>query len=240
MKWLTSLLLVVAALLAGLLVYRSFAPRPLSGGTALDNPVKVPALPLLSDQGQQTTLAASDGRMRLLFFGFVRCPDVCPVTLASLKNTYAGLSDEQKKRVQVQFITVDPANDTPQLVREYLNKFTPDFTGLTGESAVIDEAAKALYVVNIAPTPPASEAHAHHAAGQQAPAQQPDQQAAGQHDNHADDNVSAAVAGRIHGDEVRVITPAGEFVRFYNNKEAIDGTLQKDLPALIRAYGSGS
>lgn len=225
MKWLTAFLLLLAALLAGALVYRNVAPRPLAGGTALENPVKVPALPLLSDQGQKTTLAASDGRMRLLFFGFVHCPDVCPVTLASLKNTYAQLSPEQRERVQVQFVTVDPANDTPALVREYLDKFNPAFTGLTGDDANINEAAKSLYAANVAPTPPA-DAHAHHGG------------AAGSAPGAGDDNVSAAVAGRIHGDEVRVITPAGEFVRFYNNREAIDGTLQKDLPALIRAYGS--
>ncbi len=231
MKWLTAFLLLLAALLAGALVYRSVAPRPLAGGTALDNPVKVPALPLLNDQGKPTTLAASDGRMRLLFFGYVHCPDVCPITLASLKNTYAALTPQQRERVQVQFVTVDPANDTPALVREYLDKFNPAFTGLTGDDANINEAAKSLYAANVAPTPLA-DAHAHH--GGAAATQESDHADA----DHGDDNVSAAVAGRIHGDEVRVITPKGEFVRVYNNQEAIDGTLQKDLPTLIRAYGS--
>ncbi|WP_291423837.1 SCO family protein [Deinococcus sp.] len=228
MKWLTAGLLVIAAVLAGLLLYRSVAPSPLRGGTALDTPVRVPALPLLDDRGQATTLAASDGRVRLLFFGYVHCPDVCPATLASLKNTYAGLSDEQKKHLQVQFVTVDPANDTPKLVREYLSKFDPAFTGLTGQSATIDAAAKALYVANVAPIPADSGAHAQHSAQAAAPATSPDA---------ADENVSAAQAGRIHGDEVRVITPAGEFVRVYNNREAIDGTLQRDLPGLLRDYG---
>ena len=236
MKWLTGFLLLLAALLGGLLVYRTVAPRPLVGGTALDTPLKVPALPLLDDGGQKTTLAASDGRMRLMFFGYVHCPDVCPVTLASLKNTYAGLKEDQQKRLQVQFITVDPENDTPQLVREYLNKFSPDFTGLTGQSAVIDEAAKVLYVANVKPALTSGGSnHANHSAMTQSSAGQ----SADTHANssHADDQVSAAEAGRIHGDEVRIITPEGDFVRVYTNQEAIDGTLQRDLPALIKTYG---
>lgn len=223
MKWLTSVLLVIAAILAGLLVYRSFAPKPLTGGTQLDTPVKVPALSLINDQGRATTLAASDGRLRLMFFGYVHCPDVCPATLASLKNMYAPLSADQKKRIQVQFVTVDPVVDTPQLVREYLDKFSPDFTGLTGNPDTIDAAAKALFVANIKPAP--VDPHAGHTA------------ATG---STTDANVSAASAARIHGDQVSIITPAGDFVRVYNNAEAIDGTLQKDLPALIKQYGGQS
>lgn len=231
MKWLTYLLLLIAAVLAALLLARSLTPPSLSGGTALDNPVQVPALPLVNDRGEPTTLAASGdgagGRMRLLFFGYVHCPDVCPATLASLKNTYATLSPQQKKRVQVQFITVDPANDTPKLVREYLDKFDADFTGLTGKSATIDKAAEALYAANVKPQPEMNHAGMGHDSGHNDHA-----------DDHADENVSAATAGRIHGDEVRVITPAGQFVRVYNNQEAIDGTLQKDLPGLIAKFGS--
>ena len=94
MKWLTAALLTVAAVLAGLLVYRSAAPGRggLRGGTALDTPLAVPPLPLTDDRGRPTTLAASDGRLRLVFFGYARCPDVCPVTLAGLERSTFGVS----------------------------------------------------------------------------------------------------------------------------------------------------
>lgn len=220
-KWLTAALLLVAALLGGLLAYRSFAPQSLVGGTALDTPLRVPALRLVSDRAQSTTLAASDGRVRLVFFGFVHCPDVCPATLASLKGTYDALTSEQRAKVQVQLVSVDPVVDTPALLREYLDKFDASFTGLTGQPATIDEAARALFVSNIAPRPADHGAHTG---------------AAGATD-HSDDNVSAPAAARIHGDEVRVITPQGDFVRVYDNQETIDGTLQRDLPALIAQYG---
>jgi protein SCO1/2 len=220
-RWLTAALLLVAALLGGLLAYRSFAPQSLVGGTALDTPLRVPALRLVSDRAQSTTLAASDGRVRLVFFGFVHCPDVCPATLASLKGTYDALTSEQRAKVQVQLVSVDPVADTPALLREYLDKFDASFTGLTGQPATIDEAARALFVSNIAPRPADHGAHTG---------------AAGAAD-HSDDNVSAPAAARIHGDEVRVITPQGDFVRVYDNQETIDGTLRHDLPALIAQYG---
>lgn len=222
-RWLTAALLLVAALLGGLLAYRSFAPQPLSGGTALDTPLRVPALRLVSDRAQATTLAASDGRVRLVFFGFVHCPDVCPATLASLKGTYDALTPEQRARLQVQLVSVDPVVDTPALLREYLDKFDASFTGLTGQPATIDEAARALFVSNIAPQPADHSAHTGGTAGSAA--------------DHSDDNVSAPAAARIHGDEVRVITPQGDFVRVYDNQETIDGTLRHDLPALIAQYG---
>ena len=218
-RWLTAALLLVAALLGGLLAYRSFAPQPLAGGTALDTPLRVPALQLVSDRARPTTLAASDGRLRLVFFGFVHCPDVCPATLASLKGSYDALTPEQRARLQVQLVSVDPVVDTPALLREYLDKFDPAFTGLTGQPDTIDEAARALFVSNIAPQPADHSAHTGGGA------------------DHSDDNVSAPAAARIHGDEVRVITPQGDFVRVYDNQETIDGTLRRDLPALIAQYG---
>lgn len=241
MKWLTAFLLVVAAILAGLLVYRRVSPAPLAGGTALVTPLQVPALELVNDQGQATTLAASDGRLRLVFFGYVQCPDVCPITLASLQNTYRTLTPEQQRKIVVQFITVDPANDTPTLVREYLNRFNSAFTGLTGKPDTIDEAAKALYVANIKPSSNSTEKpagsgsdHSHHGAA--APSNASALNVPGSDDAEA--KVSAPTAARIHGDEVRVITPTGQFVRVYLNQEALDGTLKRDLPELIRQYGS--
>lgn len=222
MKWLTAALLVIAAVLAALLLLRAVNPPALAGGTALDTPLPVPATPLVDDRGQATTLAASDGRLRLMFFGYARCPDVCPLTLSNLSRVYKTLTPEQKKRVQVQLVSVDPVYDTPNVLREYLDKFDADFTGLTGTPANIDAAARALFVSNVVEEPAGHGDHtAHSEQGQDAP-------------------VSAPVAARIHGDEVRIIDPQGRFVRVYNNAEAMDGTLERDLPGLIRDYGNKS
>lgn len=218
MKWLTATLLVIAAVLAALLVLRAFNPPALTGGTALDTPLAVPATSLVNDRGQATTLAASDGRLRLVFFGYARCPDVCPLTLSNLSRVYKTLTPEQKKRVQVQLVSVDPVYDTPNVLREYLDKFDADFTGLTGTPTNIDAAARALFVSNVVEEPADHSGHETHS----------------DHDQNAP--VSALAAARIHGDEVRIIDPQGQFVRVYNNSEAMDGTLERDLPGLIRTY----
>ena len=226
MKWLTAVLLAVAAVLAGLLVYRNLVPPALSGGTVIDTPIALPELKLVNDAGKDTTLAASDGRMRLIFYGFVHCPDVCPTTLSSLKNTYAGLTPEQQGKVRVQFISVDPTVDTPNLVRQYLDHFNPQFIGLTGSVENVNAAAKTMFV-GIVNNRNVTDHSAHTAP---TPANQGAQnaQAAG---------TGAAEAAIIHGDQVSVITPDGKFVRVYNNTEAIDGTLKHDLPELIKKYG---
>ncbi|GMA16275.1 SCO family protein [Deinococcus metallilatus] len=229
MKWLTAALLALAAVLGGLLLYRNVSPAP-TGGTVLDNPVKLPALRLVNDRGQATALNDSGGKLRLMFYGYVRCPDVCPATLAALKNIYAGLTPGQRKRVQVQLVTVDPVHDRPAVLRDYLNRFDPAFTGLTGDAATIDEAARVMFVANVQPQP-VTDHSAHqgqHSGG-----------AGADPENHEDEAPGGATeAARIHGDQVSVVDPQGRFVRVYNNAEVIGGELERDLPGLIRKYGS--
>ncbi|MBZ9750795.1 SCO family protein [Deinococcus sp. HMF7604] len=225
-KSMTAALLLVAAVLAALLLWRQAGAAPL-GGDAMPTPRPLPALALLNERGQATTLAASDGRLRLVFYGFVRCPDVCPVTLASLKNTYAALTPERRARVQVQFITVDPENDRPAVVRDYLARFDPAFTGLTGQAAAIDEAAREMFVTNVKPLPAAQDHSAHIQEEQGSGAT--NAQAAG---------ASAAAAARLHGDQLSVVDSQGRFVRVYGNTAVVDGTLDRDLPGLIRQYAN--
>lgn len=226
MKWLTAALLALAAVLGGLLTYRQAAPTP-TGGTALDTPVTLPPLKLMDERGRTRTLSDSGGKMRLVFFGFVRCPDVCPATLAGLKNIYAGLTPEQQGRVQVQLVSVDPQYDRPAVLRDYLGRFDPAFTGLTGDAATINRAAEAMFVANVAPQLVSSESESSlHGDGPP-----PDRGAA-----HGQQG-GAAQSARIHGDQVSVVDPRGRFVRVYGNQEMIAGALERDLPGLIRLYG---
>ena len=232
MKWITGVLLAIAALLAGLLLFRTSAPAEL-GGEALDDPKVLPALKLIDDRGKPTTLPTADGRVRLVFYGFVRCPDVCPATLTSLKTTYAALPDDLKRRVWVQFITVDPEYDRPNVVRAYLDRFDPAFTGLTGDPETIDEAARQMFVGNVKPqVAPVTDhgAHGDHTASPSGettvdPAETP---AEG----------TAQVASRLHGDQVSILDGQGRFVRVYGNTAVIDGTLQRDIPQLVRQYAN--
>ncbi|MDP9763276.1 SCO family protein [Deinococcus enclensis] len=228
MKWITGVLLAVAALLAGLLLFRTSAPAEL-GGEALDDPKVLPALKLVDDRGEPTTLPSADGRVRLVFYGFVRCPDVCPATLTSLKTTYATLPDDLKRRVWVQFITVDPEYDRPNVVRAYLDRFDPAFTGLTGDPETIDEAARQMFVGNVKPQAAPATDHGAHAAP-------PSGETTA--DAEAPAGGAAQVASRLHGDQVSILDGQGRFVRVYGNTAVIDGTLQRDLPQLVRQYAN--
>ena len=91
--------------------------------------------------GKARTLGDFRGKVVVMFFGFTRCPDVCPVTLAELKAVKEQLG-EDGKRLQVLFVTVDPERDTRQLLASYVPAFDPSFLGLYGDSAAIAKVAK--------------------------------------------------------------------------------------------------
>ena len=81
------------------------------------------------------------GKAVLVFFGYTQCPDVCPTTLASMRDAL-GLMGEYASRVQVLFITVDPARDSAELLAQYVPAFHPSFLGLRGDEAGTAELAK--------------------------------------------------------------------------------------------------
>lgn len=88
-------------------------------------------LELTDHTGQRRTLADFKGKVVVVFFGFMHCPDVCPATLAELAAVSRELGPEAQ-RMQVLFVTVDPERDTPELLRQYVPSFNPGFLGLYG------------------------------------------------------------------------------------------------------------
>ncbi|ALP51755.1 hypothetical protein Tel_00590 [Candidatus Tenderia electrophaga] len=96
----------------------------------------------LTDQhGQALSLSDYAGKVVLLSFGYTHCPDICPTTLFTLKRLVHAL-DEDGERVQVLFITLDPARDTPERLREYMAYFDPGFVGLSGSMAETRQVAE--------------------------------------------------------------------------------------------------
>ncbi len=162
MKVLTALLLALAALMGGVLAYRTYAPAALHG-TALDTPHPLSRVTLLRDDGAPADLADSGGKLRLIFFGYTKCPDVCPITLGVLAHAWDGLSAEQKAKLQVQLISVDPGFDRPTTLRRYLDAFSPAFQGYTsrkaGDLSEIHAAEKSLYVYSAAGDKPGTLIH---------------------------------------------------------------------------------
>ena len=68
-----------------------------------------------------------------LFFGFTHCPDVCPMTLNNLDLVINKLSEKQKAKFKVFFVSIDPERDSPEIIKEYLNSFENKMFGITGD-----------------------------------------------------------------------------------------------------------
>lgn len=86
---------------------------------------------LTDHTGAARTLADYRGKLVVIFFGFVQCPDVCPTTLADLAEVRRQLG-AAGHRMQVLFVTVDPERDTPEVLAKYVPAFDPTFVGLRG------------------------------------------------------------------------------------------------------------
>lgn len=104
--------------------------------------------------GAYPLVAATAGKVALLFFGFTHCPDICPVHLANIAAVLDKLPDEVQRDVVVVFVTTDPARDSLPRLHEWVTGFHPDFVGLTGTDATIRAAQLALGLV------PAERGHA--------------------------------------------------------------------------------
>ena len=134
--------IVLAAV--GVLLYTQRPQAPVAG-TELTNPVQISGLQLVDQRGQTVDLADDfDGKVTLVFFGYTRCPDICPLTMARLAQAYEGLTD--RSGLNVVMVTVDPGHDTPEVLADYVRRFHPDFVGLTGSNTQIAEAASTFYV----------------------------------------------------------------------------------------------
>jgi protein SCO1/2 len=121
------------------------APEDQYAGLDLAEPYRRPTFTLTDTSGAEYDFrAATDGRPTLLFFGYTRCPDVCPTTMADVAVALRGLDADVAEQVQVVFVTTDPAFDTPDVLAEYLGRFDADlpvrFVGLTGSRDVVDQA----------------------------------------------------------------------------------------------------
>ena len=146
--------LLLAALLAGGLAGCHRAPReaaPLAGAR-IGGPFT------LTDQdGHPFNSAKLKGRYPVVYFGYTFCPDVCPTDMAVLGKglkTFEASDPARAAKVQPLFITVDPARDTPAVLRQFVAAFPPRLIGLTGSEAQIAAVAKA-YAAPYQKVPPA-------------------------------------------------------------------------------------
>lgn len=103
---------------------------------------------LTTHTGSTFTEDSFAGQWDLVFFGYIDCPDICPMSLAAMRQMRRILADRGARVSQPRFIlvSVDSENDTPERMRRYLAAFDPEFIGLTGEQAMVDRLAESLAV----------------------------------------------------------------------------------------------
>jgi protein SCO1/2 len=97
-------------------------------------------LDLLDEDGKPRTLADFRGKVVALYFGYTRCPDACPLTMATLAEA-VRLLGAQGARAQVVFVTVDPKHDSAKVLASYVRSFHEDFIALRGDRAATARAA---------------------------------------------------------------------------------------------------
>ena len=107
-------------------------------GGLVTPPLPKPTFILTDTSGRPFDFAAATkGHVTLLFFGYTYCPDQCPIHMANLsaalKKLPVGIADQ----VKLVFVTTDPARDTPQVLRRWLDAFDRRFIGLTGTAQAI-------------------------------------------------------------------------------------------------------
>ncbi len=113
----------------------------------------IPPLELVDQDGQRFDTRSLQGRWHILFFGFTACPDICPTTLSDMRRLFSQLPKETRNQLQLVLITADPARDTPQQLKTYLDYYRGGFNGLTGDMEQLQRLSRALGL----PFVPASE-----------------------------------------------------------------------------------
>jgi protein SCO1/2 len=152
-------LVAVAALGVGWMLPKLFtgsdlAQRPelLEAGIVfLQQGRPVPALSLTNQDGQAVAMDTFKGKWSLVFFGYTFCPDICPTTLAQLREIQRKLPEAAAQRLQVYFVSVDPHRDTPAQLKNYLSYFNESFIGLTAPEAVLLQLSTAIGVPYLPP-----------------------------------------------------------------------------------------
>jgi len=149
------ILVALVALVLGLTVNKVLSGKGQGDPTALidagiillPQSRTLPAVKMLDQDGQPVVIDELKGKWSLLFFGYTFCPDICPTTLAQLRQIKSELPKEAVDQLQVILVSVDPNRDTPQQLKQYLGYFDKDFKGLTAAS--VEDLQKLANAVSI-------------------------------------------------------------------------------------------
>ena len=130
--------LISLALVAGVAACQQQKPWALRDVSGIVAPLE---FHLTNQDGQTVDASNYRGKTVLLYFGYTHCPDVCPTTLGTLALALNRLGPDADK-VRVLFVSVDPARDTVAVLKQYVNAFGPQFVGLRGSDAELQELSR--------------------------------------------------------------------------------------------------
>ena len=126
----------LSAAALGYLYFNQQVASSAAGGVAIGGPIH------LTDQnGAAFDSASLAGKPYIVFFGFTHCPEACPTTLSEISRVTDELGDKAKPLTTL-FITIDPARDTPPVMKDYVSNFTAHIIGLSGTPQQIADVAK--------------------------------------------------------------------------------------------------
>jgi len=110
-------------------------------GSAIGGPFE-----LVDQNGRPVSDTDLRGKWLLVYFGYTHCPDACPTALNNIALTFRALGAPLRREIRPVFITIDPARDTPQVMKDYAAAFDVPILALTGSAAAVAQAAKAYRV----------------------------------------------------------------------------------------------
>ncbi|CAL1238999.1 SCO family protein [Candidatus Methylocalor cossyra] len=143
--WVVTGILALALVLGGWFWWTPGVPRLVSGAL-LEKPRPLRDFSLRAESGAPFTLEELRGHWTVIFAGYTHCPDVCPLTLAQLKQAKARLGTASEG-LRVLFLSVDPERDTSEGLANYVRHFDPDFRAATGTRPQLETLAYQLGIV---------------------------------------------------------------------------------------------
>lgn len=117
-----------------------------SGGGHSDTGAIGGSFTLTDQDGRAVTDKSWPDKVKLIYFGYTFCPDVCPTALGTIAQALDSLSPEQRARIVPIFVTVDPERDTAAVMKDYVAAFSTDMVGLRGDATQTQVAMKAYKV----------------------------------------------------------------------------------------------
>lgn len=120
----------------------------LAAATVLSDPKALSPFNFLDTKSQPFNNKSFIGHWTILYFGFTRCPSICPTTMTLLNKVYQQLqTDKKTSPPEIVFVTVDPERDTLVKLQQFISSFNPNFKGVRGDKKQINQLTNELSVL---------------------------------------------------------------------------------------------